>query len=286
MRLSQNSTCEKNRRCLAAGLLSLFCGKERSEARQPLLAAAQQVPRGELVGKLLQAFGGRAFDEGIGALLEVDALLVHSVRQPVMLIEADPGRERKIRTDAHEHPPPLPVVDVEVVLDDPAVGDRKMPAVRLAVADRRHDARRLACLEDDHDRIGGRALEIRLDEFVATAFRCLHNGDVSFFRPAFEPGLKLIGNATQRVPAHRIELPVGVEEADDPLRLLERLDQSVQQNPIEAPVAPANAILVMFVERVHERPPLIQHQQNRAAHAPHSTQAQRQGISRAKPLAS
>ena len=78
--------------------------------------------------------------------------------------------------------------------------------------------------------------------------------------------MKLIGNATQRVPAHRIELPVGVEEADDPLRLLERLNQSVQQNPIEASVMPPNAVLVVFVEGVHGGPPAgFQHEQNRAA---------------------
>ena len=32
---------------LAAGLLPLPCGKERGKTRQPLLAAGQQVPRGE-----------------------------------------------------------------------------------------------------------------------------------------------------------------------------------------------------------------------------------------------
>jgi hypothetical protein len=38
------------------------------------------------------------------------------------------------------------------------------------------------------------------------------------------------------VPAHRVKLPVGVEEADDALRLLERLNQPVQQDAIKAPV--------------------------------------------------
>jgi hypothetical protein len=40
--------------------------------------------------------------------------------------------------------------------------------------------------------------------------------------------LELIGNATQRVPAHRIELPIRVEEANDALWLLERLNQPIQ----------------------------------------------------------
>jgi hypothetical protein len=54
----------------------------------------------------------------------------------------------------------------------------------------------------------------------------------------------MLGNATQCLPAHRIELPVSVEEADNPLRLFERLDQPVQQNPIEAMILPSIAAAI------------------------------------------
>ena len=50
-------------------------------------------------------------------------------------------------------PFPLPVVDTEVVLDDPAVGDLKMPAVLFAVADRGQVGSRT--LRNEHDGIGG-----------------------------------------------------------------------------------------------------------------------------------
>jgi hypothetical protein len=36
--------------------------------------------------------------------------------------------------------------------------------------------------------------------------------------------LELIGNAAQHVPTHRIKLPIRVEEANDPLHLLEGLN--------------------------------------------------------------
>jgi hypothetical protein len=42
-----------------------------------------------------------------------------------------------------------------------------------------------------------------------------------------------------------------MEETQHSLRLLERLDQSIQQNPIEAAVAELDAILVMFEKGVH-----------------------------------
>ena len=79
--------------------------------------------------------------------------LPHAIGQPVMLIEADAGGERQVGTDANKHPFPLPVVDTEVVLDDPAVGDLKMPAVLFAVADRGQVGSRT--LRNEHDGIGG-----------------------------------------------------------------------------------------------------------------------------------
>jgi hypothetical protein len=37
-------------------------------------------------------------------LLELGAVLTHAVAQPMALIEADTGREWKVRADAHKHP--------------------------------------------------------------------------------------------------------------------------------------------------------------------------------------
>ena len=107
----------------------------------------------------------------------------------------------------------------------------------------------------DHDLVRVCSSEIGLDEVVAAAFRSLRNRDVPFLRPPFQPALKLLGNVARRVPAHRVKLPVGVEEADDALRLLERLNQPVQQDAIKAPVMPSNAVPMVFVEGVHERHP-------------------------------
>jgi len=55
----------------------------------------------------------------------------------------------------------------------------------------------------------------------------------------------------KHVPAHRILLPVGVEETDYSFRLLKRLNQAVEQEPVEAPIAESDAIFVMFVKGVH-----------------------------------
>jgi hypothetical protein len=66
--------------------------------------------------------------------------------------------------------------------------------------------------------------------------------------------LELLGNAPQRVPAHRVKLPISIEEANDALWLLERLNEPIQQNAIKTAIMPTNAVLVVFIEGVHEYP--------------------------------
>jgi hypothetical protein len=82
-----------------------------------------------------------------------------------------------------------------------------------------------AALRRSHTRAEGHRHFRAIHALDRAAFRSLRNGDVPFLRPPFQPALKLLGNVAQRVPAHRVMLPVGVEEADDALRLLERLNQ-------------------------------------------------------------
>src|SRR5437764_1395331 len=118
-------------------------------------------------------------------------------------IEADTGGERKVGADAHEHSPPVPVVNAKVVLNDPAIGDLKMPSVGDLIANSNHDARRLARFEDDYDCVRLRALEIWIDEFVTTALRRFHDRDVALGRSLIHPALKLLRDVAQRVPRHR-----------------------------------------------------------------------------------
>ena len=88
-----------------------------------------------------------------------------------MLIEADSGGEGKMRADADEHSSPAPIVDTEVVLNDPAVGDLEIPAVGGLVADSNHDACRFARFEDDHNLVGLGPIKIGLDEFVNVPYK-------------------------------------------------------------------------------------------------------------------
>ena len=71
-----------------------------------------------------------AFEEGIGTLLKIDAFAQHALGQPVVLVEADPRGKGEIRAHAHEHPTPTLVVNVKVVLHDPALRQLQMPAIR------------------------------------------------------------------------------------------------------------------------------------------------------------
>jgi hypothetical protein len=45
-------------------------------------------------------------------------------------------------------------------------------------------------------------------------------------------------------------LPVRIEETDHSFGLLKRLNQPVQQDPVEAPIAESDAIFMVFVKGV------------------------------------
>ena len=75
---------------------------------------------GEGIGQLLQPFGLTATKEGIGGLPKVDALFPQAMGEPMMLVETDAGRKGEVGTEANEHSAPVPIVEVEVVLNHPA----------------------------------------------------------------------------------------------------------------------------------------------------------------------
>ena len=84
--------------------------------------------------------------------------------------------------------------------------------------------------------------------------RACNNREVPLAGPSLKPSLELLSNAPQRAPTHWIKLPIRVEEANDALRRLERLNQSIQKDAIKATVVPTNAALVVFIAcGVHRR---------------------------------
>src|SRR5438552_11122362 len=138
--------------------------------------------------------------------------------------------------------------------------------------------------EDDYDLIRPGAPEVGLDEFVAATLWRLDDWGIPSVGLFLHPVLELFGGAAQHISADRIDPPVGVEKADHPLGLLKRLDQAVEQDTVEAAIAEADTVPVMFVEGVHGRPLVRADKHNPPSGQP--IRAKRGGISRAKPLAS
>jgi len=203
------------------------------------------------VGEGLEGLGVPAVEEGIAALPDGDASLAQALSQPVMLIQADAGREWKVRADSDEHPSPARVIDVEVVVVDPALLQLQVPAVVLFVADRRHEARRFTGFEDRHDLIGPSPGERPIHELIAASGGYPLDRHVPVPGLIHDPVMILGGDVPQRIAVHRVALTVRPEEAHDPLRLLERLDDAVQQQAIEAAIPEPYAILMMFGKGVH-----------------------------------
>jgi hypothetical protein len=236
---------------MLAGCLAPFgrC-EEGREGAEPLLGAAGQVAGCECIGELLQPGRGAAGQERVAALPKRDPLSLQTIGEPVMLIEAHARRERKVGAHADKHAPPLAVEEIEVVLHDPPARVLQMPAV--VFADGNQDARRLAGFQNDDDLIRIGAPEVAIDEVVPTPMRGrLDNRRAPVLRACGHPMLVLAGDVLQNPLADRIQLSVPVEEADDTLGLLKRLNQPVQQKAIEAAIGEPDTILVMLVEGVH-----------------------------------
>jgi hypothetical protein len=70
---------------------------------------------------------------------------------------------------------------------------------------------------------------------------------MTFLYPVLEP----VRDIRQNLACYRKELSVEAEETDHSLGLLEWLDQTVQENAVEASISSANAMLVVLVEGVH-----------------------------------
>jgi hypothetical protein len=112
-----------------------------------------------------------------------------------------------------------------------------MPAVILFVSDRNHDTGWFTSLEDHHYLIGFGPAEVWIHELIAPAAEGLHDRSTPLLRPIRHPFLELVGDPPQDIPAYRVLLAVAAKETDHPLGLLKGLNQRIEQNAVEAPVA-------------------------------------------------
>jgi hypothetical protein len=67
--------------------------------------------------------------------------------------------------------------------------------------------------------------------------------------------LELVCDVAQGGPCHRIDLSIRIEEANDALRLLERLNQPIEQNAVKTTIVPTDAVFVVLEKGAHDRLP-------------------------------
>ena len=163
-----------------------------------------------------------AFEKSIGTLLKIDAFGTHAVSQPVVLIETNTRRKRQIGTDAHEHPAPVWVVNIKIVLHDPTLGQLEVPTVFCPDGD--HDAGRFPGFENDHQLIGLSMLKIGSNKIITSILGRIQDRHAPFLATVLEPVLKLLGNIAQELASNPLTLAIGIKEADYSLGLLKRLD--------------------------------------------------------------
>src|SRR6516164_6490743 len=206
------------------------------------------------IGQLLELVRMTASEEGIGTLLKIDAFGTHALSQPMVLIETNARGKGQIGTDAHEHPTPVWVVNIKVILHDPTLRQLEVPAV--LGSDGNHDPSRFPGFEDDHYLIVLGVLKVGSNKVITPSLGRIQNRHAPFLATVFEPVLELLSNISQEIASHAQALAVGIKETDHSFGLLKRLNQSVQKNPIKTTVGKFDAILMMFAEGVHEFAPV------------------------------
>jgi len=178
--------------------------------------------------------------------------------EPVVLIETYAGWKRKIGAKPDEHRSELSVIQVEVVLIDPAVFKVEVATAGVLGFDADKNPGQLSGLNDRDDLIGLCVLEIGFDKFVAPVVRRLKNGSLPGRGTVSHPVLILACDVTKNIPSDRVDLSVCAEETNDSLRLLKRLDGCIEKHPVEAAVTETDVILMVLIEGVHGRiPPMV-----------------------------
>jgi len=149
----------------------------------------------------------------------------------------------------------VPVVQVKIVLVDPTLLQLQVGVVVVLSADGHQDAGRLSGFENQGDSVGFAVPQVLLSKIISALFLgCVQDGSAPFLGSILQPVLELIGDFRQGPPGHPSSLSIGIKKPKYSLWLLERLDQSVQQDSIKAPIPELDAILVMRDEGVHSAP--------------------------------
>src|SRR3984893_8975323 len=148
------------------------------------------------------------------------------------------------------------IIQVEVKLVHPRFVLLQMGSVVVLVSNGHQNASRFPRFQDRHHLVGLGIFEVRFDEFVPPALGTVaigrfENRSTPFLRAVLQPILELIGDFRQGSPGYPLPFAVRVEETKHALWLLERLDQTVEQQPVKTPIPELDAIVVMLDEGVH-----------------------------------
>jgi len=221
--------------------LTVLIGDEGGEGGQPLLAAREQIAGRQRVSQFWQTGHIAARQEGVAALLKIEALCSHPDGQPVGWIQAYPRGEGEVGTHAHEPPAPVRILQIKVILVHPSLYSRGGLGLSLSpIASRMRAGAPVLSGWPPLGWVGHPGSKALPTGCAGSRPRHLLEAPESehpLGGAVLHPVLKRIGDFPQGPPGDPFSLPVGVKKTEHPLGLLEGLDQAMEQDAVEASIA-------------------------------------------------
>ena len=188
-------------------LTALFRRKEGDEASYPLVPTGDPIVARERIGYLLQHVWILTSAECILSLGKTDSGFGQMLGEPVVLIHTDAHRKGEIGAHAHKHRAPASILQVKIILIDPAMFNFQVPLVFVLVSNGHHDPSGFTRFEDDHHFIGLSSLKVGFDEGVtAILLDVVHDLYFPFLGTILYPAMIVTGDAAQQVASYGIDV--------------------------------------------------------------------------------
>ena len=144
------------------------------------------------IDQLLKLLRLTASQECVGTLLKIDGFFAHLISQPVVLDSDRPVLKRANKGTSVRTFAAALIINIKVVLDDPALSQLQKPILFTAGSD--HDPSGFPRFENDDYLVGFGPSKEAIHKVIAPSLRSFQQRRAPFLATIFNPIAKLLSN--------------------------------------------------------------------------------------------